>query len=375
MFNKAHKYLILTLLCVTQLGCNSTTKLAEEGNSLKKAFKDDFLIGAALGTQHFSEKDSLENQLIKREFNSITPENVMKAEIIHPEKGRYDFTLSDKYVAYGKKNNMYIVGHTLVWHSQLPKFVDKITNADSLYHFMEDHINTVAGRYAGKMDSWDVVNEALNEDGTMRQSIFQKKLGDDYIKKAFDLAAKADPKAALYYNDYNIEQPAKRKGAIALIKKLQASGTKIDGVGIQGHWSLLGASLEEIEQSIIEFSALGIKVAFTEFDITVIPNPWDLKGAEVSQNFEGSPKMNPFPKGLPDSVQTQLAKRYEGIFKIFLKHQDKISRVTFWGVHDGHSWLNNWPIKKRTNYPLLFDRNYQAKPAYQAVMNLKTQIK
>jgi endo-1,4-beta-xylanase len=373
MFTKAQKFLIPSLLCVTLLSCNSTSKISHESKSLQTAFKDDFVIGVALGTEHFMEKDSLENQLIKREFNSITPENVMKAEIIHPEKGRYDFSLSDKYVEYGQKNDMYIVGHTLVWHSQLPKFADKITNADSLSHFMEDHINTVAGRYAGKIDSWDVVNEALNEDGTMRQSIFQKKLGDDYIKKAFDLAAKADPKAALYYNDYNIEQPAKRKGAIALIKKLQASGTKIDGVGIQGHWSLSGASLEEIEQSIVEFSALGVKVAITELDITVIPNPWDLKGAEVSQNFEGSLKMNPYLKALPDFVQTQLAKRYEDIFKIFLKHKDKISRVTFWGVHDGHSWLNGWPIKKRTNYPLLFDRNYQPKPAYQAVMGLKLQ--
>jgi endo-1,4-beta-xylanase len=373
MFIKAHKFLIPSLLCVTLLGCNSTSKISQETNSLKTAYKDDFLIGAAIGTEHILEKDSTANELIKKEFDSITPENIMKAEVIHPEKGRYDFTLSDKYVEYGKKNNMYIVGHTLVWHSQLPKFVDKITNADSLYHFMEDHINTVAGRYAGKIDSWDVVNEALNEDGTMRQSIFQNKLGDDYIKKAFDLAAKADPKAALYYNDYNIEQPAKRKGAIALIKKLKASGTKIDGVGIQGHWSVLDTNLKNIEESIIEFSALGVKVAFTELDYTVIPNPWDLKGAEVSQNYEGSPKMNPYPKGLPDSVQTKLAKRYEELFKVFLKHKDKISRVTFWGVHDGHSWLNGWPIKNRTNYPLLFDRAYQPKPAYQAVTGLKAQ--
>jgi endo-1,4-beta-xylanase len=262
-----------------------------------------------------------------------------------------------------------------VWHSQLPKFVGQINNADSLRAFMNEHIKTVAGRYAGKIGSWDVVNEALNDDGTMRKSIFFEKLGESYIKEAFDLAANADPKAELYYNDYNIEQPAKRAGAIALIKKLKESGTKIDGVGIQGHWSLSGASVKEIEDAIVEFSKLGVKVAFTELDITVLPNPWELKGADVKQNYsdyENDPKMNPYPQALPDDVQNQLAKRYEDIFKVLIKHKDKISRVTFWGVNDSHSWLNGWPIKGRTNYPLLFDRNFKPKTAYNAVIALKS---
>lgn len=296
----------------------------------------------------------------------------MKSAIIHPEWNRYDFTMADKFIEYSIKNNLHVVGHTLVWHSQLPRFVGKIQSADSLRLFIKDHINTVAGRYKGKINSWDVVNEALEEDGTFRKSIFYNKLGENYIKEAFDLASKADPTAELYYNDYNIEQPAKRKGAIELIKKLQASGTKIDGVGIQGHWNLKGASLKDIEDSIIEFSQLGIKVAFTELDITVLPNPWDLKGADVNQNFENSPFMNPYAKGLPDSVQTNLANRYQDIFNIFLKHRDKISRVTFWGVSDAHSWLNGWPVRGRTNYPLLFDRELNKKPAYDAVINLKS---
>jgi len=273
-------------------------------------------------------------------------------------------------VAYGKKHNMFIVGHTLIWHSQLSPFVAGIKSSDSLLLFMTNHINTVAGRYAGKVNSWDVVNEALNEDGTLRKSIFLEKLGVDYIRKAFELAAKVAPDAELYYNDYNIEQPQKRAGAIALIKKLQASGTKINGVGIQGHWSVNGLPLQDIENSIIEFSALGIKVSFTELDITVLPNPWDLKGAEVNQNFEGSPYMNPYPKALPDSMQIKLAKCYEDLFKIFIKHQDKIERVTFWGVNDGQSWLNNWPIKGRTNYPLLFDRNFKSNPDFDKVVAL-----
>lgn len=353
------------------LSACKTQKNNLKNESLKDAYKDDFYIGTALGIEHIMERNKTANSLIIKQFNSVTPENIMKAEVIHPEQKRYDFTAADRYIEFAQKNKLHTVGHTLVWHSQLPKFVSKIQSVDSVRQFMTDHINTVASRYKGKINSWDVVNEALEEDGTLRKSIFLNKLGENYIKEAFDLAAKADPSAELYYNDYNIEQPAKRKGAIDLIKKLQASGTKINGVGIQGHWNLTGAPLQEIEESIIEFSKLGVKVAFTELDITVLPNPWDLKGADVNQNFEGSPFMNPYASGLPDSVQTALSNRYEGLFKLFIKQKDKISRITFWGVNDEHSWLNGWPISGRTNYPLLFDRNYQPKPAYNAVINLK----
>ncbi|MEA5460444.1 endo-1,4-beta-xylanase [Arcicella sp. LKC2W] len=351
---------------------SNTSYSQKDETSLKTTYEKDFLIGTALGIEHIYEKDAKANQLIKREFNAITPENIMKSQIIHPEFNHYSFEASDKFVEFGQKNKMFIVGHTLVWHSQLPAFVSKINSADSLRLFMTEHIKAVAGRYAGKINSWDVVNEALEEDGTLRKSVFLNKLGEGYIKEAFDLAAKADPKAELYYNDYNIEQPAKRKGAIELIKKLQASGTKINGVGIQGHWSINSENLKDIEDAIVEFSQLGIKVAFTELDYTVLPNPWDLKGADVNQRFEENPKMNPYKESLPDSVQNRLAERYENLFKVFLKHKDKISRVTFWGVNDSHSWLNGWPIKNRTNYPLLFDRGFEPKKAYLSIMKLKS---
>ena len=374
--------IILFVLCAVIAWQNSHQKLSfsevtntsnnktAEDPSLKKIFKNDFFTGTALSAAQIEEKEPDAAELIPAQFNSITAENIMKCALIHPAWSKYNFDLSDKFVDYGKKHNMFIVGHTLIWHSQLSPFVAGIKSSDSLLLFMTNHINTVAGRYAGKVNSWDVVNEALNEDGTLRKSIFLEKLGEDYIRKAFELAAKVAPDAELYYNDYNIEQPQKRAGAIALIKKLQASGTKINGVGIQGHWSVNGLPLQDIENSIIEFSALGIKVSFTELDITVLPNPWDLKGAEVNQNFEGSPYMNPYPKALPDSMQIKLAKCYEDLFKIFIKHKDKIERVTFWGVNDGQSWLNNWPINGRTNYPLLFDRNFKSKPAFDKVVAL-----
>jgi endo-1,4-beta-xylanase len=361
---------LLVLIVVFSSGCNNVNRINIETASLKNAYKDDFLIGAALNTAQIEEKDSAAGVLILQQFNSITPENIMKCEVIHPEWDKYDFALADKLVAFAKKHNMFVVGHTLVWHSQLSPFVKDIQSSDSLMLFMTNHINTIAGRYAGTVNSWDVVNEALEEDGSLRKSVFLEKLGEDYLRKAFELAAKAAPNAELYYNDYNIEQPKKRAGAIALIKKIQASGTRIDGVGIQGHWSINGPPLQDVENSILEFSALGLKVSFTELDLTVLPNPWDLKGADVNQNFEGSPFMNPYPQGLPDSMQVKLAKGYEDLFKIFIKHKDKIDRITFWGVNDGQSWLNYWPIKNRTNYPLLFDRNFKPKPAFEKVTAL-----
>jgi endo-1,4-beta-xylanase len=319
------------------------------------------------------ERDSKALTVIPREFNSLTPENIMKTEIIHPEWDRYNFDASDKMVELSKKNNMFLVGHALIWHSQLSPFVRRIKSPDSLKLFMKEHITTVASRYSGKIGGWDVVNEALEEDGTMRKSIFYNLLGDEYIVEAFRLAQQAAPTTELYYNDYNIEQPKKRAGAIELIKKIQKAGVRIDGVGIQGHWSIKGLPFNDIEESIKEFSALGIKVMFTELDITVLPNPWDLRGADVNQNFASRPEMNPYPGGLPDSMQMALADQYETLFNLFLKYKENVDRVTFWGVSDGNSWLNGWPIRGRTNYPLLFDRNYMPKPAYYRVTNLKKQ--
>lgn len=344
-------------------------------SSLKEAYKKSFTMGAALGASHIREQDPATQTLIKKHFNSVTVENHMKCENIHPEWNRYSFELADRYVEFAQKNKLEAIGHTLIWHSQLSPFVQKIQSPDSLRLFMKEHISTVAGRYKGKIHGWDVVNEALEEDGSLRQSIFLKKLGENYIADAFRLAAEADPKAELYYNDYNIEQPKKRAGAIALIKKLQAQGIRIDGVGIQGHWSIKGLPFKEIEESIQEFSALGLKVMFTELDITALPNPWDLRGADVNQRYEANATMNPYPNGLPKEVQQKLAQEYGTLFALFKKYEDKISRVTFWGVEDGHSWLNGWPIPGRTNYPLLFDRNLAPKPAYYAVIQSSKKTK
>jgi len=356
--------------------CSSSQPTAAKENmpSLKDVYKNDFLIGTALSANQILQKDATVDALIRQQFNAITPENIMKCEVIHPKWDVYNFELADKIVEYGRQNNMQVIAHNLIWHSQLSPFVRNIKNADSLLQFMTNHITTIAGRYDGKIKGWDVVNEALNEDGTMRKSIFQQMLGDDFVVKAFQLAQKAAPHTELYYNDYNIEQPAKRAGCIALIKKIQAAGARIDAVGIQGHWHLGSIPLKDIEESIVQYSALGIKVMITELDIEILPR--NFQGADVNQRMQENPaQMNPYVNGLPDSVQQRLADNYAALFQLFLKHKDKISRVTFWGVNDGQSWLNNWPVRGRTNYPLLFDREFKPKLAFYKVVEAKKNSK
>lgn len=374
MISKSSFVLSFAFTGLVIAGCSNVKKTTDSSGipSLKEVFKTDFAIGTALNTAQILEKEPNAATLVPQQFNAITPENIMKAEEIHPEWNRYNFDLADKIVAYGKKHNMQVNAHTLIWHSQLPAFVRNLKNVDSVRRFFNDHITTVASRYAGKVYSWDVVNEALEEDGTLRKSIFLEKLGEDYIVEAFRQAQKADPNAKLYYNDYNIEQPKKRAGAIALIKKVQAAGVRIDGVGIQGHWRAYDVPLQDIEQSIQEFAALGIEVMFTELDLGVLANPWDGNTADVNKKAEYNAKMNPYAAGLPDSMQVKLTKGYEDLFRLFLKHNDKISRVTFWGVNDGQSWLNDWPIRGRSNYPLLFDRQFKPKPAFYKIIELKT---
>jgi endo-1,4-beta-xylanase len=357
------------------IACSNTkqvTTVAAGIPSLKETFKTDFAIGAALNAEQILQKEPNAKILVPQQFDAITPENIMKAEVIHPEWDKYNFELADKIVAYGKKHHLIVNGHTLIWHSQLPPFVRRMKDADSVRQYFVNHINTIASRYDGKVYSWDVVNEALNEDGTMRKSIFLEKLGDDFVVEAFRLAQKAAPNTKLYYNDYNIEQPKKRAGAIALIKKIQAAGVRIDGVGIQGHWRAYNVPLEEIEKSIQEFSALGIEVMFTELDLGVLPSPGEVVGADVNQKAAYTEKMNPYVNGLPDSMVAKQTKSYEDLFRLFEKYKGKVTRVTFWGVNDGQSWLNNWPIRGRTNYPLLFDRRFQPKPAFYKVIETKT---
>jgi endo-1,4-beta-xylanase len=340
---------------------------------LKNAYKGTFFIGSAISRAQIYEEDARGVEIIKRQFDSITPENVLKWALVHPKPDAYDFGAADKYVEFGEKNNMFIIGHTLVWHNQTPKWVFEDEKGNpltrkKLLKRMQDHIKTVVGRYKGRIKGWDVVNEALDEDGAMRQSPWMKIIGPDYIEKAFKFAHKADPQAELYYNDYSLENEPKRQGAIALIKKLKSEGIPVKAIGLQGHDNLDWPTVEQQDATITAFEQLGVKVNITELDITVLPSPTKQQTAEVTATAESKAELNPYSEGLPDKMQQQLAKRYADLFAVFVKHRDVIERVTFWGVTDGDSWRNGWPVRGRTDYPLLFDRSGAPKPAFEAVI-------
>jgi endo-1,4-beta-xylanase len=341
--------------------------------TLKDAYQNDFLIGVAINQRQFTGEDINGAAIIRAQFNSISPENVLKWESIQPRPGKdgYNFEPGDRYVEFGEQNGMYIVGHTLVWHSQTPKWVflaDDGTNycdRETLLQRMRDHIQTVVGRYKGRIKCWDVVNEALNDNGTLRKSPWERIIGDDYIEKAFQYAHEADPDAVLRYNDYSLENEPKRKGALALIKKLQAEGIPVSAVGLQDHVKLDWPSVEQEDATISDFAKLGVKVMITELDVDLLGRSQSADVAEMQKQVIS----NNYTNGLPDLVQQALAKRYADLFSVFFKYRKNIALVTFWGVSDGDSWLN----RGRMNYPLLFGRDHQPKPAFDAVIQASRQ--
>lgn len=338
----------------------------ENGPGLKEMFNDAFYIGTAISYRQASGEEQAAWPLLEKHFNSITSENMMKWGPIHPEPGRYNFVSADQFVELGKKLNAFIIGHTLVWHQQTPKWVyqneqGELLGKEALLERMEKHIETLAGRYKGQVHGWDVVNEVFEDDGSYRESEWYQITGRDYIIKAFQKAHEIDPGAELYYNDYNLWKPEKREAAIALAHELRERGLRIDGIGMQGHYMLDSPPLELIEASIIAISNAGFKVMVTELDVDVLPRPRASEGADLNKNYALDEKFNPYKDGLPKEIKDKFAKRYAEIFSVFYKHRDKIDRVTLWGLHDGASWLNNWPVRGRTNYPLLFDRDFKVK--------------
>jgi beta-xylosidase/GH35 family endo-1,4-beta-xylanase len=373
----------LLAACHSGAGPSASTGVARgaapvaPASGLKDAFKDAFLIGAALAPRQFDEQDVQSAALMKRQFNSISPENVLKWALVHPELNRYDFEPADRYVAFGERNGMFVVGHTLVWHSQVPRWVFENAQGqpltrDELLARMKDHIQTVVGRYKGRIKGWDVVNEALNEDGTLRETPWLRIIGPDYLAKAYEFAHEADPAAELYYNDYNLDYAAKRDGAVRMVRSLLDRGIRVHAIGSQEHLKLRTPSAAAVDSSIRAFASLGVKVNVTELDIDLLPPATRNTGADLSMTAAASPTLNPYAAGLPDSLQDALARRYEDLFRVYLAHRDVIDRVTFWGVTDGDSWLNGWPVRGRTAYPLLFDRQRMPKPAYHKVMGLVT---
>ena len=375
-------------LLITISFCFGTCIHAQKTATLKNAYKDAFLVGSAVNNAIVSGSDKLSQDIVINQFNSITPENVMKAAYINPEPGIYNYAPADSFVAFGKRNNMFIIGHTLVWHNQAPAWF--FTNANGKPNTKEEqierlrsHIKAVAGRYAGSVQAWDVVNEVIDNDGSYRPTSWVNAVGngDTLVKYAFKFASEFAPNTELYYNDFNAWRPAKRDGIVRMVKMLQQEGIRIDGVGMQGHWGLNYPETKYIEAAIDAYAACGVKVMITELDVDILP--LTKEGQIIGQGMadkqfqleEFKKFLDPYPGGLPDSVQNLLTKRYEEFFKIFYAKKDKIDRVTFWGVHDGMSWKNGYPIPGRTNYPLLWNRNHQPKPALNAVLSVPQKMK
>lgn len=343
--------------------------------TLQEVMGPYFLIGAAVNTDLTDGKTPDVEKVVQAQFNQVVAENCMKGEENHPEVNRFDFSDGDRLVEWAQKNGKTLTGHCLVWHSQPPKwmFTDKegnLVSRETLIGRMYNHIMTVMTHYKGKVKGWDVVNEAILDDGSYRQSLYYKIIGPEFIELAFQFAHEADPDAELYINDFSMSKPGKREAYVNLLRRFKAKGLRIDGIGMQSHNGYDYPDYAEFEKSIEAFAAEGVKVMLTELDMNMLPNPHGFSGADISQNFELQKKYNPYVDGLDKKAQKLFNQRYLDLFRIIERHKDVISRVTFWGTTDESSWLNGWPIKGRTNYPLLFDRNCQVKPVVKDIVKL-----
>jgi len=366
-----------TAACATLAALKSNAIcFAAEETGLKDAFKGDFYVGTAISGNNMQESRREYLDLLAREFSAITMENNMKWGVVHPDEDTWNWEIPDKFVDFGEKNSMFILGHTLVWHSQMARngFVDSDGNRlsrDVMLQRMQNHIRTLVGRYKGRVTAWDAVNEAVDEDKGWRQSLWFQIIGDDFMDYAFRYAHDADPEADLFYNDYNMHNPGKRQFVVQWVEGALKRGIPISGIGMQGHVGLGYPDITEFEKSIVAYGETGLQVHITEMDVDVLPQASRRTGAEISDNFQYAEELNPYVDGLPEEIGKKLADRYVEFFKMFLRHRDVIKRVTFWATGDGESWKNNFPVRGRTNYPLMFDRNYERKACYKAVISLK----
>lgn len=338
------------------------------GKTLRDAAGKRLLIGCAIATVDL--QDPKLAALIADQFNCITPEYDFMPEHLVDDNEKFTFERGDAVVAFAEKHQMPVFGHMLVWNFVTRKWLfedkdGKPLPREKALENLKKYIDGVVGHYKGRIRAWDVVNEAISDkDGEyLKDTPALRAIGADYIEKAFGFAAAADPGAELYYNDYNIEQPVKLQKTLRLVQSLKAKHIRIDAVGIQGHWLLNWPPTDMIEKGIEALATLGVKVMITELDVD--PLPRDTSGADMAVTEKG---VNPYPNGLPPEMQEKLAHRYGEIVAAIVRHP-AVTMIGFWGTHDGRSWLNDFPVKGRTNYPLLFDRQYHPKPAFYAVID------
>jgi len=384
---KSHKkYIMRIFLFLIASFLFFETNAQQKG--LSALYEDHFMIGTIyhgeqLGNNTKNRDQKKEEEIIEKEFNAITAENCMKPMHIIGKKGEYNFEESDKFVEFAIEKGLTIVGHTLIWKNSAPDwfFKDEKGNKVSrpvLIKRMKEYIETVVSRYKGKIKYWDVVNEAVdvfkNENGEkyakLKSTPWHDIIGPDYIEIAYRAAHKADPECKLLYNDYNMYQKEKIDFIVDMVKNLGAKGVSIHGIGSQGHMFMKHPKLHQVDYWLKKCADAKITLHITEMDISVLPNAWKHKGASVEDRYDLADKYNPYSKTVPKKVLQKQAKRYKDMFSLFLKYSYNIERVTFWGVWDGNSWRNYLPMIGRTDYPLLFDRDFKKKPAYYALKNL-----
>ncbi len=360
------------ILCVLLVAaCTSGEK------SLKEAFHGKFILGAAVNERQILGKDIPGDSVLFRHFGAIEPENCMKSAEIMPVFGQYDWELADRYVDFGEKNGLDVFGHCLIWHSQCtPDFCydrdGKLITPELLKERMKQHITTVVSRYKGRIKGWDVVNEAIMEDGSYRQSPFWQILGEDFIPWAFQCAHEADPDCELYYNDYSMHEPKKLDTVIEMVKRMQAKGIRIDAVGFQGHIGMDYPDIDLYSRHIRRIKEeTGLDVCITELDMSILPSVTqsaDVSGVNIFEAMRNPEtreaalaRLDPYREGIPDDVQAAWNARMGAFLEMFLNNSDVIRRINVWGVTDADSWKNGWPIPGRHDSPLWVDRSYQLK--------------
>ena len=366
-----------------------------QAQSLAEAYRDYWYTGVSVnqwqvqaeqaGEQKFdytgmvSTDQTAEWPVITKNFNWVVAENCMKSEVIHPEEGVYDFTLADQFVNKAKAAGLKVQGHCLIWHSQCPQWFHhdkegKLVSREVLKQRMREHIYTVVSHFKGRVDAWDVVNEAFEDDGSPRKSLFWQILGTDYIPLAFQYAHEADPSIQLFYNDYSMNKASKVEGVCRFFKPLIEQGLPITAIGMQGHMILEdnndGKYFKEYDHSIRTIAATGVPTFFSELDISVLPNPYGFSGANVSDMFAYRPEMDPYKNGITKEKEAELGQFWVDFYKMLIPHRNDVLRVTFWCLNDGNSWRNDFPIKGRTDYATIFDRQSQPKPFIQEMINL-----
>lgn len=344
-------------------------------SSLQAKFGPRFVVGVALGGRVPDDYSAAERELILKQFGSVTPENCMKMTAIQPKEGEFHFEQADALVAFAQRNRLQVVGHTLVWakDERTPAWVfldgDKPASREMVLDRMRMHIRTVVSRYRGKIASWDVVNEVLDDgEPYLRPSSWLSIVGPEFVARAFEWAHEADPDALLVYNDYNVELPAKREKLLRLIRDLKEKRAPLGAIGIQGHWELDHVPLRDIENLLTTMKEQGLKVMVSELDLGLVPR--GVWWADGGKNREAIAKTDPLGGGCPPELLERQARQYAELFRIFVDRSDSIGRVTFWDLHDGRSWLNSFPWKHK-EYPLPFDRDARPKPAYNALMDVR----